>query len=197
MYIIAGLGNPEKKYDNTRHNAGFSVIDRLAANENISISKIQLKAAIGAGNIAGEKVILVKPLTYMNLSGEAIRPLCDYYKVDPKTNLIVVSDDTDLDIGVIRIRKKGSSGGHNGLKNIIMHLGDNEFIRLKVGAGNKGEGGDQIRHVLSQPRPEDRKEFELAIERAADAVLSIIKDGCYKAMNIYNTKKKETETEDK
>ncbi len=197
MYIIAGLGNPEKKYDNTRHNAGFSVIDRLAANENISISKIQLKAAIGAGNIAGEKVILVKPLTYMNLSGEAIRPLCDYYKVDPKTNLIVVSDDTDLDIGVIRIRKKGSSGGHNGLKNIIMHLGDNEFIRLKVGAGNKGEGGDQIRHVLSQPRPEDRKEFELAIERAADAVLSIIKDGCDKAMNIYNTKKKETETEDK
>lgn len=197
MYIIAGLGNPEKKYDNTRHNAGFSVIDRLAANENISISKIQLKAAIGVGNIAGEKVILVKPLTYMNLSGEAIRPLCDYYKVDPKTNLIVVSDDTDLDIGVIRIRKKGSSGGHNGLKNIIMHLGDNEFIRLKVGAGNKGEGGDQIRHVLSQPRPEDRKEFELAIERAADAVLSIIKDGCDKAMNIYNTKKKETETEDK
>ncbi len=197
MYIIAGLGNPEKKYDNTRHNAGFSVIDRLAANENISISKIQLKAAIGAGNIAGEKVILVKPLTYMNLSGEAIRPLCDYYKVDPKTNLIVVSDDTDLDIGVIRIRKKGSSGGHNGLKNIIMHLGGNEFIRLKVGAGNKGEGGDQIRHVLSQPRPEDRKEFELAIERAADAVLSIIKDGCDKAMNIYNTKKKETETEDK
>lgn len=197
MYIIAGLGNPEKKYDNTRHNAGFSVIDRLAANENISISKIQLKAAIGAGNIAGEKVILVKPLTYMNLSGEAIRPLCDYYKVDPKTNLIVVSDDTDLDIGVIRIRKKGSSGGHNGLKNIIMHLGDNEFIRLKVGAGNKGEGGDQIRHVLSQPRPEDRKEFELAIERAADAVLSIIKDGCDKAMNTYNTKKKETETEDK
>lgn len=197
MYIIAGLGNPEKKYDNTRHNAGFSVIDRLAANENISISKIQLKAAIGAGNIAGEKVILVKPLTYMNLSGEAIRPLCDYYKVDPKTNLIVVSDDTDLDIGVIRIRKKGSSGGHNGLKNIIMHLGDNEFIRLKVGAGNKGEGGDQIRHVLSQPRPEDRKEFELAIERAADAVLSIVKDGCDKAMNTYNTKKKETETEDK
>ena len=129
MYIIAGLGNPGKEYENTRHNIGFDVIDRLAEEENIAVMESKHKALIGKGYVAGQKVILAKPQTFMNLSGESIREIVDYYKVDDTSELIVISDDISLDVGQIRIRKKGSAGGHNGLKNIIKMLGHDTFTR--------------------------------------------------------------------
>jgi PTH1 family peptidyl-tRNA hydrolase len=135
MYIIAGLGNPGREYDNTRHNIGFAAIDKIAAKEDISVMEKKHKAIIGKGYIEGQKVILAKPQTFMNLSGESVRELVDYYKVDEKTELIVISDDISLDVGQIRVRKKGSAGGHNGLKNIIAHLGHDTFMRIKVGVG--------------------------------------------------------------
>ena len=131
MYIIAGLGNPGKEYENTRHNIGFDVIDRLAEEENIAVMESKHKALIGKGYVAGQKVILAKPQTFMNLSGESIREIVDYYKVDDTAELIVISDDISLDVGQLRIRKKGSAGGHNGLKNIIKMLGHDTFIRVR------------------------------------------------------------------
>ena len=144
MYVIAGLGNPGKQYDNTRHNIGFMTIDRLAEQENIDILEKKHKAVIGKGTIAGQKCILAKPQTFMNLSGESIRELVDYYKVDETAELIVISDDISLDVGQLRIRKKGSAGGHNGLKNIIAHLGHEQFIRIKMGVGEKPKGWDLL-----------------------------------------------------
>ena len=135
MYIIAGLGNPKREYDNTRHNIGFALIDALADQYNISVMDMKHKALTGKGMINGQKVILVKPLTFMNLSGESIRPIVDYYKIDVSTELIVISDDISLPPGQIRVRKKGSAGGHNGLKNIIQHLGSEEFQRIRIGVG--------------------------------------------------------------
>ena len=193
MYIIAGLGNPEKKYEQTRHNAGFRVIDNIAQSHNISFAKQQLKAAVGSGFIGTEKVLLVKPLTYMNLSGESIRPLCDYYKVDPEKELIVISDDTDLDVGMIRLRGQGSAGGHNGLKSIIAHLGTDAFMRVRVGVGHRSNDGDQIDHVLGLVPPEERQLLEESEERAALAVCAVITDGMARAMNIFNTKKQKKE----
>ena len=137
MYIIVGLGNPGKQYENTRHNIGFDVIDRLADKENIAVLEKKHKAIIGKGMIAGEKCILAKPQTFMNLSGESVRELADYYKVDETCELIVISDDISLDVGQLRVRKKGSAGGHNGLKNIIAHLGHENFIRIRMGVGEK------------------------------------------------------------
>jgi peptidyl-tRNA hydrolase, PTH1 family len=137
MYIIAGLGNPGKEYENTRHNIGFDVIDRLAEEENIAVMESKHKALIGKGYVAGQKVILAKPQTFMNLSGESIREIVDYYKVDDTSELIVISDDISLDVGQIRIRKKGSAGGHNGLKNIIKMLGHDTFTRVRMGVGEK------------------------------------------------------------
>ena len=140
MFIIAGLGNPGKDYKNTRHNIGFDVIDLIAERHNISVIEKKHKAIIGKGVIDGYKVILVKPQTYMNLSGESLREIIDYYKVDPQSELIVISDDISLNPGNIRIRKKGSAGGHNGLKNIIAHLGHDSFHRIKMGVGEKPKG---------------------------------------------------------
>ena len=142
MYIIAGLGNPGKEYENTRHNIGFDVIDRLAEEENIAVMESKHKALIGKGYVAGQKVILAKPQTFMNLSGESIREIVDYYKVDDTAELIVISDDISLDVGQIRIRKKGSAGGHNGLKNIIKMLGHDTFIRVRMGVGEKPKNFD-------------------------------------------------------
>ena len=137
MYIIAGLGNPTEQYAGTRHNVGFDVIDALADKYNISVEGRKNRAFIGKGVIEGQKVILVKPQTFMNLSGESIRGLVDYYKIDPETELLVIYDDISLDVGQLRIRKKGSAGGHNGIKNIISHLGTDAFPRIKVGVGEK------------------------------------------------------------
>ena len=189
-YIIVGLGNPGRKYDGTRHNAGFDVIDelvdRLGAGGPVHFGK----SMIGKGVIGGQKVILVKPLTYMNLSGEAVREICSFYKVDHHDHLLVISDDVDLPVGHLRIRKKGSAGGHNGLKNIIQHMGDDEFTRIRIGVGGKpAPGADLANHVLGHFAGEDKAIVEQAFEKAADAVVCALDQGPDKAMNLYNTKK--------
>lgn len=190
MYIIAGLGNPEKKYFNTRHNVGFATIDALSDKYNIELTETKFKAAYGKGRIGNERVILVKPLTYMNLSGEAIRPLCDYFKVDSKEELIVISDDVELDVGNLRIRPKGSAGGHNGLKNIIAQLGHSEFSRVRVGVGKKPKGYDMVDWVLGHFQGEDETAIKEGINRAAEAVVEIMENGVDSAMNKFNGNKK-------
>lgn len=190
MYVIAGLGNPKKEYENTRHNIGFAVIDMLAERHNIRINEAKHKGLLGRGYINGEKVILVKPLTYMNLSGECIREVLDYYKVDPKENLIVIHDDISLEPGNLRIRKKGSAGGHNGLKNIILHLGHDTFQRIKVGVGEKPEGYDLADYVLGHFSGTEKKIMEETAQKACDAVEVMMKDGPDAAMNRFNSKSK-------
>ncbi|MFU2422266.1 MAG: aminoacyl-tRNA hydrolase [Bacteroides sp.] len=189
MYLIVGLGNPGKEYENTRHNIGFDVIETLAAQEKIDILEKKHKGLVGKGYIDGEKVILAKPLTYMNLSGECVKEILDYYKIDAKTNLIVISDDISLAPGHIRIRKKGSAGGHNGLKNIIAHLGDDEFIRIKMGVGEKPAGYDLADYVLGHFTGMERKVMDEAAAEAADAIRVIMKEGAESAMNRFNGKK--------
>ena len=188
MYIIAGLGNPGGKYDNTRHNIGFMVIDAAAEKYHIAVTEKKHKALIGKGVIGGEKVILVKPQTFMNLSGESIREVIDYYKIEEKTELIVISDDISLDVGTLRIRKKGSAGGHNGLKNIILHLGHDEFRRIKIGVGEKPADYDLIDYVLGHFGKEDSELIEESVKRAAEAIEKIITDGPDAAMNQFNKK---------
>ena len=196
MFLIAGLGNPGRQYEKTRHNMGFDTIDELIDRHRIPQGGIAHKAMYGKGMIAGEKVLAVKPLTYMNLSGEAIREYVNYYKMDPETELIVIYDDIDLDPGQIRIRKKGSAGGHNGIKSIIAQIGTQNFYRIKVGVGAKPKGWDLADYVLGRFSPEERELVDKAICDAADAVEMILKDGIEAAMNHYNgaaKKKKVTE----
>lgn len=196
MFLIAGLGNPGRQYEKTRHNMGFDTIDELIDRHRIPQGGIAHKAMYGKGMIAGEKVLAVKPLTYMNLSGEAIREYVNYYKMDPETELIVIYDDIDLDPGQIRIRKKGSAGGHNGIKSIIAQIGTQNFYRIKVGVGAKPKGWDLADYVLGRFSSEERALVDKAICDAADAVEMILKDGIEAAMNHYNgaaKKKKATE----
>ncbi|MBO5336617.1 MAG: aminoacyl-tRNA hydrolase [Lachnospiraceae bacterium] len=188
MYIIVGLGNPKKEYENTRHNIGFDVIDKLAEQEGISVLEKKHKAIIGKGYVAGQKCILAKPQTYMNLSGESVRELIDYYKVDETEELIVISDDISLDVGQLRIRKKGSAGGHNGLKNIIAHLGHDGFMRVKMGVGEKPKGYDLADYVLGHFSKEERGVMDKAAERATDAIRMMITEDADAAMNEYNRK---------
>lgn len=188
MYIIVGLGNPKKEYENTRHNIGFDVIDKLAEQENIAVLEKKHKALIGKGCVAGQKCILAKPQTFMNLSGESVRELIDYYKVDETTELIVVSDDISLDVAQLRVRKRGSAGGHNGLKNIIAHLGHDNFMRIKMGVGEKPKGYDLADYVLGHFSKEERKLMDQAVLRAADAVRMILTQDADAAMNEYNRK---------
>ena len=191
MYIIVGLGNPKKEYENTRHNIGFDVIDKLAEQENISVLEKKHKAIIGKGYVAGQKCVLAKPQTFMNLSGESVRELIDYYKVDETAELIVISDDISLDVGQLRIRKKGSAGGHNGLKNIISHLGHDTFMRVKMGVGEKPKGWDLADYVLGHFTADERKIMDEAAGRAADAIRMMIAEDVDVAMNQFN---KKTET---
>ncbi len=186
MYVIAGLGNPTAKYEKTRHNVGFDVIDRLAEKYNIRVSDNRQKAICGTGIIEGEKVLLVKPQTFMNLSGESIGAILNFYKVEPETNLIVIYDDISLEPGRLRIRKKGSAGGHNGIKNIIAHTGTQEFLRIKVGVGEKPQGWDLADYVLGRFSKEDREKVEDAYERAVEAVSYMVKGETDKAMNLFN-----------
>lgn len=191
MYIIVGLGNPGREYENTRHNVGFLVLEKLAAREKISILEKRHKAIIGKGMVSGQKCILAKPQTYMNLSGESVRELVHFYKADEKAELIVISDDISLDVGQIRIRKKGSAGGHNGLKNIIANLGHDAFLRVRMGVGEKPPGWDLVDYVLGRFSPRDRETIEEAAERAADAIRMILAEGPDRAMNQYNGSGKE------
>lgn len=192
MYIIAGLGNPGREYENTRHNIGFMVIDETAGKYHISVTERKHKALTGKGYIGGQKVILVKPQTYMNLSGESIREIIDYYKIEEKTELIVISDDVSLMPGLIRIRKKGSAGGHNGLKNIILHLGHDEFCRIRMGVGEKPPGYDLADYVLGHFGQEDKALIMESVRQAADAIETIVTGGADRAMNQFNKKNQVT-----
>ncbi len=195
MYIIAGLGNPGKQYENTKHNVGFLTIDVLAEKLGIRVSKIKHKALTGEGFISGEKVILVKPQTYMNLSGESIREILSFYKADPE-RLVVIYDDIDLPMGSLRIREKGSAGTHNGMKSIICQIVSEDFPRVRIGIGGERKG-DLADYVISGFRKEDRKTVEDSILRAADAVICTVEKGIDIAMGEYNTKAKKKSAQEK
>lgn len=188
MYIIAGLGNPTYQYARTRHNIGFEVIDELADRNGIAMDLQKHRAVCGKGSIAGEKVILLQPQTYMNLSGESIQDAVRYYKINPKEELLVIFDDISLDVGRIRLRAKGSAGGHNVIKSIIACLGTDEFQRIKVGVGDKPKGWDLADYVLSRFNEEDRKTADESVERAAEAAECIIQKGIETAMNLFHSK---------
>lgn len=190
MFLIVGLGNPGRQYEHTRHNAGFDVMDALAEKYNISISESGHKALFGKGMIGGQKVILAKPQTFMNLSGESVAELLHYYKIDPEEELLVIFDDISLAPGNIRIRKKGSAGGHNGIKNIIAHLGTQEFPRIKVGVGAKPPKMDLADYVLGHFSAEEQKMMDEAFGEAAEAAVMMMTTGAERAMNHYNAKKK-------
>lgn len=189
MYIIVGLGNPGRQYEHTRHNVGFDVMDAIAEKYNISISEKKHKALYGKGIIEGQKVVLAKPQTFMNLSGESVAELLNYYKIDPEEELIVIFDDISLAPGNIRIRKKGSAGGHNGIKNIIAMTGTQNFKRIKVGVGEKPKGWDLADHVLGHFEKADREQVESAIEDAVAAAELMLRDEVDAAMNQFNGKK--------
>lgn len=191
MFIIVGLGNPTREYEGTRHNAGFEVIDRLAAKYNIDVNIRKHRAFLGKGVIEGQKVILAKPQTYMNLSGESVRSLLDYYKIDAENELIVVYDDISLDMGRIRIRAKGSAGGHNGIKNIIAHLGGQVFPRIKVGVGEKPPGYDLADYVLSHFTKSEREQMEEGYDSAVRAAAMLVSQDMQTVMNAFNRKKKD------
>ncbi len=187
MYIIAGLGNPTSQYQGTRHNIGFVAIDQIAADNNITLDFKKHKAICGKGTIGGEKVILAKPQTYMNLSGESIIELINFYKITNE-ELIIIYDDISLEPGQLRIRQKGSAGGHNGIKSIIAHLGSDVFPRIKMGVGDKPKGWDLADYVLSRFKKEEIEKIEDSILLTSKACSSMIIDGINTAMNKYNGK---------
>lgn len=189
MYLIVGLGNPGKDYEKTRHNVGFDTIDELVEEYRIVQSGEKFKAMYGKGMIGSEKVILMKPLTFMNLSGEAVRAFVDYFKIDVKEELIVVYDDIDLEPGNVRIRAKGSAGGHNGMKNIVKMLGTQEFTRVRIGVGAKPKGWDLADHVLSRFSKEDRQLIDEAVDHSCKAIRCIVEEGVDAAMNQFNKSK--------
>ena len=193
MYIIVGLGNPTAQYEGTRHNVGFDVIDAIADKYNITMDIRKHRAFCGKGIIGGQKVILAKPQTYMNLSGESVRSLVDYFKIDEEQELIVIYDDISLDVGQLRIRKKGSAGGHNGIKNMIAQLGTDTFQRIKVGVGEKPKGYDLAAYVLGHFHGEDLELMEEGYEKAISATEEILKGEIDAAMNEYNRKVKPKE----
>ena len=186
MFLIVGLGNPEEKYNNTRHNIGFEAVDYIADKYNIDINRKKFKGVYGEGFIGNEKVILMKPTTYMNLSGECIREVIDFYKLTSE-DILVIYDDISLDVGRIRIRPKGSAGGHNGIKSIINHLGTDEFSRIKIGVGQPK--GDLVNHVLGKFSKEENEVLEEEKEKKEQAKLAtetIIKEDTQAGMNKFN-----------
>lgn len=191
MFLIVGLGNPGRQYEHTRHNVGFDVMDALADKYNISISEKKHRALCGKGVIGGQKVVLAKPQTYMNLSGESVAELLHYYKLDPESEMLVIFDDISLAPGGIRIRKKGSAGGHNGIKNIIAQTGTQNFMRVKVGVGEKPKGWDLADHVLGRFDAADRERVEAAIGDAVAATELVLSGEIDAAMNEFNGKKQE------
>lgn len=190
MFIIAGLGNPDRQYEGTRHNVGFEVIDRLADKYNIPVDVRKHRAYIGKGMIEGQKVILAKPQTYMNLSGESIRSLTDYYKIDEEHELIVIYDDINLGVGQLRIREKGSAGGHNGIKNIIAHLGTQVFPRIRVGVGEKPARYDLADYVLGHFSKAEQELMSEGYDHAVCAAGMIVSGRIGDAMSEFNRKKK-------
>lgn len=185
MYIIAGLGNPGKEYEGTRHNTGFMVLDKIAERYNIEIKKEKNKALIGSGEIYGTKVILIKPQTYMNLSGVAASAVLNFYK-EPIENFIAIFDDLDLPVGKIRIKERGSAGTHNGVKSLVNELGTEDFKRVKVGIGSSNSKIDMINFVLGKFTDEEKREIEKSTDMAMDAVIKIVSEGISRAMNEFN-----------
>ena len=196
MYIIAGLGNPSARYEKTRHNIGFDVIDAVSERYNIEVKEKKAKALCGSGFIEGRKVMLVKPQTYMNLSGDSIGELIRFYKLDPADDLIVIYDDISLDPGNIRIRKKGSAGGHNGIKDIIAKIGSDQFARIKVGVGEKPADWDLADYVLSRFSQGERQMVDEAIKESVEALALMVQERTDEAMNQYNRKKTVKESDD-
>lgn len=188
MKLIVGLGNPTKEYDGTRHNIGFMALDALSREYGIGVDTLKHRALIGKGMLNGQKVILAKPVTYMNASGEAVRAIADYYKIEP-ADIIIIFDDTSLEVGRIRIRKKGSAGGHNGIKSIISHLGTSEFPRVKIGIGAKKEGQDLADYVLSRFPKEEKETLREAVCDVSEAIALMAAGDIEGAMNQYNKKK--------
>lgn len=188
MYLIAGLGNPTKQYEHTRHNIGFDTITYLADHYHISMNTKKFQGICGSGYIEGQKVLLLMPQTYMNLSGQSVSEAAAFYKLDPAAEVIVIYDDIALEPGNIRVRKKGSAGGHNGIKNIIAHLGTQEFQRIRIGVGEKPKEYDLADYVLGRFSAEDRKLVEEAFANAADAVRLMVQGKTDEAMNLYNRK---------
>lgn len=188
MYLIVGLGNPGTQYSGTRHNVGFMVLDALADKYRISVDTKKHKGLVGKGMIGTEKVVLLKPQTFMNLSGESVREAMDFYKIDPE-NILVIYDDISLKPGQLRLRGKGSAGGHNGIKNIILHMKTQEFPRVKVGVGEKPSRMDLADYVLSHFQGEDKKAVETAIPEAVNAVELFLAEGMDVAMNRFNAKR--------
>ena len=188
MYIIVGLGNPERKYAGTRHNIGFSAITAISDAYGISMDIKKHKAVCGKGMIAGNKVLLAMPQTYMNLSGESVRELVDFYKIDPEEELIIIYDDIALAPGKLRVRAKGSAGGHNGIKNIIAQLGTQQFSRILIGVGEKPAGWDLADYVLGRFPAEEEPTIRTALEQTVKACETILTDSVEAAMNQFNGK---------
>ena len=186
MIIIAGLGNPTERYDKTRHNAGFDTIDVLAGKLNIKMKKSVFNAMTGKGMVGSKKVMLLKPLTFMNLSGNAIAAAARFYKINPEKELVVIYDDTDLSEGKLRLRKKGSAGSHNGMKSVVERLGTDIFPRIRIGIGKRPEQMDMVDFVLGRFDKETREVMEQAFEKAAEAAVDIVENGMDHAMNHYN-----------
>ena len=185
-WLIVGLGNVGDKYEGTRHNVGFRVADELAERAGVPVQRLKYRALTGQAEIGGARVLLMKPVTFMNLSGEAVRPAADFYKV-PADHILVLSDDVSLPVGKLRIRRGGSAGGHNGLKNIIQHLGTDQVPRVKVGVGEKPHPDyDMADWVLGKFQGEDRKAIDQAVQRAADAVECLLREGPERAMSRFN-----------
>ena len=189
MFLIVGLGNPDRKYEKTRHNIGFDTIDALAEQYHITMNDHKHKALCGTGVIEGVKVLLAKPLTYMNLSGDSVAEIVNFYKLDPESEMIVIFDDISLAPGNIRVRKKGSAGGHNGIKSIIARCGTQNFMRIKVGVGEKPQGWDLADHVLGRFSTEVRELVEDAIRDACSAAVLMMQGDVDAAMNHFNAKK--------
>lgn len=185
MYLIVGLGNPEAEYGKTRHNMGFNTINKIATKYNIDVTKTKFQGLNGTGIIEGKKVVLLKPQTYMNLSGESVKPFVDFYKIE-KENILVIYDDMDIEPGKIKIRKKGSSGGHNGMKSIIQMIGTEDFPRIRIGIGRPEHNGDEINHVIGAIPEEQIPLLDEGTEKAKDAVIEILKNGIDIAMNKFN-----------
>lgn len=185
MKLVVGLGNPGRQYEKTRHNIGFEVIDYIADHYSIPLDKAKFKGIFGMGNVDGEKIILLKPLTYMNLSGESIRPLMDYYNIEPE-DLVVIYDDLDLPVGRIRLRQKGSSGGHNGIKSTIAHVGTEKFNRIRVGIDRPTNGMTITDYVLGRFTKEENDKLELVVKKCADACIEWMHEPFLQVMNKYN-----------
>ena len=184
-WLIVGLGNPGSKYEHTRHNMGFLTVDLLAEQKGAKLNKVKFKSAYNIMSFAGCKCLVMKPQTYMNLSGEAVREAAQFYKI-PADRVLVIYDDVSLPVGKLRVRPTGSAGGHNGIKNIIAHLGTQDFPRIKIGTGAPGGDGDMIGWVIGVPSQAERKLLVEAFERAIQAAACIIENGCQKAMNDFN-----------